>query len=139
MALLDVIEFFDADGDVLVAKVPEEGSGDFRLGSQLVVQETQTAILFRGGQSYQDFYSVQIKVEEGALKADEPIRVLNDTPYRFSGPIRSDDVAPDGRRLLIKYSSEAAFTAALEGFLPTNIQVVQGWFRELEENWSADQ
>jgi len=78
-------------------------------------------------------------VEEGALKPDEPIRVLNDAPYRFSGPIRSDDVAPDGRRLLIKYSSEAALTAAFEGFLPTNIQVVQGWFRELEENWSADQ
>jgi Tol biopolymer transport system component len=96
-------------------------------------------ILYRGGQSNQDFYSVRIKVEEDTLNPDEPIKVLNDAPYRFSGPIRSDDIAPDGRRLLIKYSSEAALSSTFEGFLPTNIQVVQGWLRELEENWSTDQ
>jgi len=128
--------------EVYVRPYPGPGGGvqiSREGGSQPLWSRDGREILFRSGQSYQDFYSVQINVEEGALKPDEPIRVLNDAPYRFSGPIRSDDVAPDGRRLLIKYSSEAALTAAFEGFLPTNIQVVQGWFRELEENWSADQ
>lgn len=57
MAILDVIEFFDEVGDIMVAKIPYEGSGEFRLGSQLIVQEGQTAIFYRDGQALDGFTS----------------------------------------------------------------------------------
>ncbi len=51
MAILDVIEFLDPTGRQLVHRVPEGGSGEFRLGSQLVVRESQTAVFFRDGKA----------------------------------------------------------------------------------------
>ena len=55
MPILDIIEFFDESGEIMVAKIPYEGSGEFRLGSQLIVHESQTAIFYRDGQSLDDF------------------------------------------------------------------------------------
>lgn len=52
---MKVIEFFDDSGEIMVAKIPQEGSGDFTLGSQLVVQESQTAVFFRDGQALDAF------------------------------------------------------------------------------------
>lgn len=56
MPILDIIEFFDNDGDIIVHKEPPEAqSGEFRLGSQLIVQESQTAIFFRDGKALDGF------------------------------------------------------------------------------------
>ena len=55
MAILDVIEFLDDRGEIIVKKMPERGSGAFSLGSQLVVQESQVAVFFRDGQALDDF------------------------------------------------------------------------------------
>ncbi len=46
---LSVIEFTDDSGDIMVARVPQQGTGEFKLGSQLVVQESQVAAFFRDG------------------------------------------------------------------------------------------
>jgi len=51
MALLQVIEWFDPSGDVLVHRIPEEGSAETTYGSQLVVRENQTAVFFRDGKA----------------------------------------------------------------------------------------
>ncbi len=55
MAILDVIEFLDPTGTQLVHRVPESGSGEFRLGSQLIVRESQTAVFFRDGKALDVF------------------------------------------------------------------------------------
>ena len=52
---MNVIEFFDDSGEIVVAKIPQEGSGEFTVGSQLVVQESQTAVFFRDGQALDAF------------------------------------------------------------------------------------
>jgi excisionase family DNA binding protein len=39
----------------MVARVPEAGSGDFRLGSQVIVRESQTAVFYRDGKSLDSF------------------------------------------------------------------------------------
>lgn len=49
MAILDIIEFMDPSGEIIVARMPMDGSGEFRLGSQLVVQEGQSAIFYKDG------------------------------------------------------------------------------------------
>jgi membrane protease subunit (stomatin/prohibitin family) len=51
MAILDVIEFLDPTGRQIVHRVPESGSGEFRLGSQAIVRESQTAVFFRDGKA----------------------------------------------------------------------------------------
>jgi membrane protease subunit (stomatin/prohibitin family) len=53
--IIDVLEFFDQQGDTIVQRLPEYGPGDFRLGSQLVVRDSQWAIFFRDGKAMDVF------------------------------------------------------------------------------------
>src|SRR4051812_46184656 len=51
MAMLDIVEFLDPTGRQIVHRVPERGSGDFMLGSQVIVRESQVAVFFRDGKA----------------------------------------------------------------------------------------
>ncbi len=53
--IFDIVEFFDETGRQMVHRVPEHGSGDFRLGSQLIVRESQAGVFFRDGQALDTF------------------------------------------------------------------------------------
>lgn len=53
--IIDVVEAPDQGADELVARVPDSGSGDFRLGSQVIVRESQRAIFYRDGKSLDVF------------------------------------------------------------------------------------
>ncbi len=55
MALMNFIEFVDEQGEEMVHRIPEQGSGDFKVGSQLVVRENQWAVFFRDGKAYDVF------------------------------------------------------------------------------------
>lgn len=49
--IIDVIEAPNQGPNELVARVPQFGSGDFRLGSQVIVRESQRAVFYRDGKS----------------------------------------------------------------------------------------
>jgi membrane protease subunit (stomatin/prohibitin family) len=49
--IIDVIDHTFASPDELVWKEPQRGQGDFRMGSQVIVSESQAAVFFRGGQA----------------------------------------------------------------------------------------
>lgn len=49
MAILDLIEYADPVGHELVQRIPGQGSGEFRLGSQCIVREGQVAVFARDG------------------------------------------------------------------------------------------
>lgn len=51
MAIIDLIEYVDEPRDEMAHRVPEYGSGEFRLGSQCVVRESQRAIFVRDGKA----------------------------------------------------------------------------------------
>lgn len=53
--IFDVIEYADEMQDHLVQRFPEEGHGDFRIGSQVIVRESQNAVFFRDGQALDVF------------------------------------------------------------------------------------
>jgi len=55
MPPFQVIEFVDPTGQEIVHRKPESGSGEFRLGDQLVVQESQKAVIFRDGKALDVF------------------------------------------------------------------------------------
>jgi membrane protease subunit (stomatin/prohibitin family) len=55
MAVLDLLEFFDPTGELIVSKLPPNGSDEIRLGSQLVVQESQIAIFHKDGRALDHF------------------------------------------------------------------------------------
>lgn len=55
MAIIDLIEYPNEMTDELVHRIPENTSGEFRLGSQLVVRESQRAVFFRDGKALDVF------------------------------------------------------------------------------------
>ena len=55
MALMNLIEFVDETGSEMVHRIPEQGSGEFKVGSQLIVRENQWAVFFRDGKAYDVF------------------------------------------------------------------------------------
>jgi len=52
---LEIVEWMDESGDEIVHRIPQSGSGEFRLGSQVVVSESQDAVFFRDGKAMDTF------------------------------------------------------------------------------------
>ncbi|MEL7059539.1 MAG: SPFH domain-containing protein [Acidobacteriota bacterium] len=52
---MDVIQFHDVTGRAMVGRWPAEGTRDIRLGSQLIVEESQRAIFVREGKALDTF------------------------------------------------------------------------------------
>ena len=53
--IFDVIEYANEMNDEIVHRFPEEGIGDFRIGSQVIVRESQSAVFFRDGNALDVF------------------------------------------------------------------------------------
>ena len=53
--IFDVIEYPNEMANEIVHRFPEEGIGDFRIGSQVIVRESQWAVFFRDGNALDVF------------------------------------------------------------------------------------
>lgn len=53
--IFDIVEAPDQGPNQMVYRVPNTGSGDFRIGSQVVVRESQNAVFFRDGKALDTF------------------------------------------------------------------------------------
>jgi membrane protease subunit (stomatin/prohibitin family) len=52
---IDVVEYVDESGKEMVHRIPDRGPGDFRMGSQVIVRESQAAVFFRDGKALDVF------------------------------------------------------------------------------------
>ena len=53
--IIDVVEAPDQQRNQMVVRVPESGAGDFRLGSAVIVRESQAAVFYRDGKALDVF------------------------------------------------------------------------------------
>lgn len=53
--IFDVIEYPNEMADEIVHRFPDEGIGDYRIGSQVIVRESQRAVFFRDGNALDVF------------------------------------------------------------------------------------
>jgi excisionase family DNA binding protein len=53
--IFDVVEYPNEMREEIVHRFPEDGSGDYRIGSQVIVRESQRAIFFRDGNALDVF------------------------------------------------------------------------------------
>jgi excisionase family DNA binding protein len=53
--IFDVIEYANEMSDEIVHRFPEQGIGDYRVGSQVIVRESQWAVFFRDGNALDVF------------------------------------------------------------------------------------
>jgi membrane protease subunit (stomatin/prohibitin family) len=87
MALLDLVEYLDHTGNVLAARVPPDGSGELRLGSQCVVREGQLAFFARDGR----FLDMLIPGRHTLTTANIPLLVeFIKLPFGNKSPFRAD-------------------------------------------------
>jgi membrane protease subunit (stomatin/prohibitin family) len=87
MALLDLVEYLDPTGNVLAARVPAEGSGELRLGSQCVVREGQVAFFARDGR----FLDMLMPGRHTLTTANIPLLVeFIRLPFGNRSPFRAD-------------------------------------------------
>ena len=72
--------------------------------------------------------AAKIEINGNRLTVGPPTELFEDVETRYG--LRSFDVAPDGRFLVIKEEGNA-ITAANEQHSATRIRIVQNWFEEL--------
>lgn len=87
MPLLDLVEFLDPTGNVLAARVPSEGPGELRLGSQCIVRESQHAVFVRDGR----FLDTLLPGRHTLTTANIPLLIeFIKLPFGSKSPFRAD-------------------------------------------------
>ena len=84
---LEVIEWLETDGDELVHRVPEKGSGELKYGAQLIVRENQAAVFFYKGRACDAFGPGRHTLKTGNIPVLTKILA---TPWAMTSPLRTE-------------------------------------------------
>lgn len=87
--VLEIIEWFDETGKEIVHRIPESGSGTFKLGAQLIVRESQAVIFFRDGRALDSFGPGRHTLS--TLNLPILTRVLS-LPFGFESPFKAEAI-----------------------------------------------
>jgi len=82
---LEIIEWLGGDQDEMVHRIPEEGSGETKFGSQVVVRDSQAAIFFYEGKGLDVLGPGRHKLTTKNIPILTKILSL---PYGFASPFR---------------------------------------------------
>jgi membrane protease subunit (stomatin/prohibitin family) len=84
---LEVIEWVDGGATEIVHRVPEAGSGETKLGAQLIVRDNQAAIFFRSGRGLDVFGPGRHTLATANLPVLTKLLAL---PWNFTSPFRCE-------------------------------------------------
>lgn len=87
MVFLDVIERFDETGREIVHHIPEQGSGEIKLGAQLIVRESQAAVFSYNGKAYDAVPTGRHTLKSGNVPLLTKALSL---PWGFTSPLRGE-------------------------------------------------
>jgi len=85
--LLESLEWFDESGKELLHRLPEQGSGEIKFGTQLTVRESQAAVLFYKGKACDAYGPGRHTLKTGNI----PIltKILS-APWGMISPLRAE-------------------------------------------------
>ena len=84
---MEVIEWFDESGEEMAHRYPEKGSGEIKMGAQLVVRENQAAIFFRSGKGLDVLGAGRHTLSTMNLPVITKVLSL---PWGFTSPFRAE-------------------------------------------------
>lgn len=85
--MIEVLEWIDPTGDEMIFRIPQEGSADIKLGAQLIVRDSQTAIFFKNGHAADTFTTGRHTLS--TLNLSILTRLLS-LPFGFNSPFRTE-------------------------------------------------
>jgi membrane protease subunit (stomatin/prohibitin family) len=128
---LEVIEWFDNTGRVMVHRIPEMGSGEIKYGAQLIVRESQAGVLFYKGKAVEGFPAGRHTL----ITANIPILTkIASLPWGFTSPLRAEVYFVNlktftnlkwGTRDPVAFKDKELGLIRLRAFGVFNVQVVQ--------------
>jgi membrane protease subunit (stomatin/prohibitin family) len=87
LIFLELIEWFDETGKELVHRIPEKGSGELKFGAQLIVRESQAAVLFYKGKAVDAFGPGRHTLKTGNIPVLTKILTI---PWAMNSPLRAE-------------------------------------------------
>lgn len=87
LVFLEVIEWFDDQGEELVHRLPEEGSGEIKFGAQLIVRDSQAGVFFYKGRACEAFGPGRHTLTTANIPVLTKIAAL---PWGMTSPLRAE-------------------------------------------------
>ena len=131
LIFLEVIEWFDETGRELVHRIPEKGSGEIKLGAQLIVRESQAGVLFYKGKACEAFGPGRHTLKTGNVPVLTKILAL---PWAMNSPLRAEVYMANmkvfanlkwGTRDPVAFKDSELGLVRIRAYGVFNIQVVQ--------------
>jgi membrane protease subunit (stomatin/prohibitin family) len=131
VVFLEVIEWFDDSGRAMVQRIPGSGSGEIKIGAQLIVRESQAAVFFYGGRAYDAFGVGRHTLTTANIPVLNKILSL---PWGFTSPLRAEvyfvnmKVFPNlkwGTRDPVAFKDSQLGLIRLRAFGMFNVRIIQ--------------
>lgn len=131
IVFLEAVEWFDETGKELVHRIPEQGSGEIKLGAQLTVRESQAAVLFYKGKACDAFGPGRHTLKTANIPVLTKILSI---PWAMASPLRAEiyianmKIFPNlkwGTREPVAFKDSELGLIRLRAFGIFNIQIVQ--------------